>query len=129
MEYYQNYGGIFKIRTNPFSNVLVLAEDKYLELILSSSKFLDKSIIYKPFKNWIGLGLITSTGTRWKAHRKMITPTFYFTILQQFTDVFNDIGDILMEKLEKEVGKNCVNIEPFIGLYALDVICGKSKTI
>lgn len=113
------------MRLSPFSNVLVLAEDKYLEFMLSSNKFLDKSPNYKPFQDWVGLGLITSTGAQWKRHRRIITPTFYFSILEKFVHIFNDNGDILIQKLEKEVGKSCVDVEPFLGLYALDVICGK----
>lgn len=109
---------------SPFSTALVLAEDKYLEFILSSSKFVDKGLNYKPFRDWVGYGLITSTGPKWKAHRRIITPTFHFRILEKFVDVYNDVGEILIKKLRNEAGKNSVDVEPLLGLYALDIICG-----
>lgn len=125
LEYYKKYGGVFKIRLSPFSNGLMLADPKYLEFVLSSNKLIDKGPQYKAFSAWVGNGLITSTGTTWKSHRRIITPTFHFSILEQFVDVFNDISEILIKKLGREVGKNSVNVEPLAGLYALDVICGE----
>lgn len=124
-EYYKKYGGVFKMKLTPFSSALVLAEAKYLEFILSSSQFLDKGVNYKVFKKWVGLGLVVSTGALWKRHRKIITSAFHFNILEQFSETFNSAGNILIRKLEAEVGKNSVNVEPFISLYVLDIICGK----
>lgn len=66
-------------------------------------------------------------GSKWKTRRKMITPTFHFKILDQFLEVFNASGDILVDKLSQEVGKPSTDLYPYINLFSLDVICGKFK--
>jgi cytochrome P450 family 4 len=65
------------------------------------------------------------SGKKWKIRRRMITPTFHFKILDQFLGIFNTCGNILIDKLSGEVGKDSVDIYPFINLYSLDVICGQ----
>lgn len=64
-----------------------------------------------------------STGDKWRSRRKMITPTFHFAILNDFLEVMNEQGGILLEKLEKHVDKEPFNIFVDITLCALDIIC------
>lgn len=45
--------------------------------------------------------------------------------MDQFVEVFNSNGDILIEKLKKEANGQEFDIYNYITLYALDVICGK----
>lgn len=54
----------------------------------------------------------------------MITPTFHFSILEQFVDVFNSCGHKLCEKLEKEVGKDSFDFYTYSTKCTLDIICG-----
>jgi len=70
-----------------------------------------------------------STGDKWRSRRKMITPTFHFAILNDFLEVMNEQGGILLEKLEKHVDKEPFNIFTDITLCALDIICGKSSSV
>ncbi|GLG98487.1 Probable cytochrome P450 4d14 [Gryllus bimaculatus] len=95
--------------------------------LLSKSKNLKKAFNYDFLHRWLGLGLLTSTGEKWKKHRKIITPTFHFSILEQFVDVFNKQGNILMSILKKKEGEEPFDITPHIDLYTQDVICGKKK--
>lgn len=69
---------------------------------------------------------ITTTGERWFQHRKLITPTFHFNILDGFCDVFAEQGAVLAERLEPfaNTGKP-VDVFPFITKAALDIICGE----
>lgn len=73
--------------------------------------------------------LITSTilfpAALWRRHRKIITPTFHFKILDQFFDVFNSSGKVFIDILKRESIRGPVDIYPLLKLYALDVICGK----
>ncbi|KAJ3632243.1 hypothetical protein MTP99_009260 [Tenebrio molitor] len=78
---------------------------------------------YHFFRPWLGTGLLTSDGPKWRKHRKITTPAFHFQILEQFLDVFESSGNTLIKKLEKEVGKKSFDIYPFITLCTLDVIC------
>jgi cytochrome P450 len=65
------------------------------------------------------------TGQKWHTHRKIITPTFHFSILDSFLDVFSEKSKILVSKLRKEVGAEGFDVFPYITHCALDIICGE----
>lgn len=56
----------------------------------------------------------------------MLTPTFHFTILEDFLDVMNEQANILVKKFEKHVNQEAFNCLFYTALCALDIICGKS---
>lgn len=66
-----------------------------------------------------------SSGAKWHSHRKLITPTFHFRILDIFVEVFVEKSDILVKKLLSKTGEKDFDIYPFITHCALDIICGK----
>lgn len=70
---------------------------------------------------------LISTGTKWRQRRKMLTPTFHFSILEDFLEVMNEQAEILVEKLENHTGKGPFNCFSLITLCALDIICGKQN--
>ena len=43
-----------------------------------------------------GDGLFTSSGAKWRRHRKMLTPTFHFDILKQYIPVYNEVSHKLV---------------------------------
>lgn len=96
------------------------------EPLLNSTKHLDKSSDYRFMNPWIGDGLLISTGDKWKSRRKLLTPSFHFTILHDFIGVFNEQSKILLEKMMLEAdGKTRLNVFNDITLCALDIICGR----
>nr|CAD7574992.1 unnamed protein product [Timema californicum] len=118
------YGPIIRLWLGPELFVFI-TDPKYVEVILSSNKLLDKGNNYKYLNSWIGNGLLTSSGTKWRTHRKIITPTFHFSILEDFLDIFNANGRKLVEKLQKEVNGPEFDLYPYVTLCALDIICGE----
>lgn len=56
----------------------------------------------------------------------MLTPTFHFTILEDFLDVMNEQANILVTKLEKHANQEAFNCFFYVTLCTLDIICGKS---
>jgi cytochrome P450 family 4 len=62
---------------------------------------------------------------KWQTHRKIITPTFHFKILENFLEVFSEKSEILIRKLQKEVGSQSFDIYPYINRCMLDIICGE----
>ncbi|XP_011362285.1 cytochrome P450 4V2 [Pteropus vampyrus] len=103
--------------------IVALYNAEAVEVILSSSKQIDKSFLYKFLEPWLGLGLLTSTGNKWRSRRKMLTPTFHFTILEDFLDVMNEQANILVKKFEKHVNQEAFNCLFYTALCALDIIC------
>lgn len=59
-----------------------------MEIILSTSKHTQKGLIYELLRPFLGDGLLNSNGKKWQQRRRILTPTFHFSILQQFLTVF-----------------------------------------
>ncbi|KAF4517611.1 hypothetical protein B566_EDAN002842 [Ephemera danica] len=99
---------------------------KHLETVLSSTEHIAKSHeIYDFFRDWLGDGLLISKGAKWHSRRKLLTPAFHFSILEQFVPVFCDKTRILVEKLKSAASANPdgVDIVPYVTRCALDIIC------
>ncbi|NP_001072667.1 cytochrome P450 family 4 subfamily V member 2, gene 2 [Xenopus tropicalis] len=107
------------IGTIPF---IVVYHADTVEPVLSSSKHMDKAFLYKFLHPWLGKGLLTSTGEKWRSRRKMITPTFHFAILSEFLEVMNEQSKILVEKLQTHVDGESFDCFMDVTLCALDII-------
>uniref|UniRef100_A0A8C7X5F8 Uncharacterized protein n=1 Tax=Oryzias sinensis TaxID=183150 RepID=A0A8C7X5F8_9TELE len=117
---------LFKIWVGPVPFV-VLFHSETVEKVLSNPVHLDKSFAYTFLHPWLGTGLLTSTGKKWKQRRRILTPTFHFSILTDFLEVMNEQAELLVEKLDKLAGKGQFNCFSHVTLCALDIICGKQE--
>ncbi|XP_053971581.1 cytochrome P450 4g15 [Hylaeus volcanicus] len=82
--------------------IVFLVDPRDAEVILSSHVYIDKSAEYRFFQPWLGNGLLISTGQKWRAHRKLIAPTFHLNVLKSFIDLFNANSRAVVEKMRKE---------------------------
>uniref|UniRef100_W8BYC8 Cytochrome P450 4d2 n=3 Tax=Ceratitis capitata TaxID=7213 RepID=W8BYC8_CERCA len=116
------YGPLYRVWV--LNQLAIFSSDPAdVEVILSSSQHIKKNNLYDLLHIWLGTGLLMSTGRKWHARRKIITPTFHFKILEQFVEIFDQQSAVLVEKLNRHAdGKSVVNVSPFICLMALDVI-------
>lgn len=64
------------------------------EELLHSSKNIEKAYLYNFLHSWLGTGLLTSKGEKWKTRRRLITPTFHFRY-QMFHKSCEKFCDIL----------------------------------
>lgn len=62
MKYYKLCKGTFVVRLGPIRPVIFVADLKILEFLLTSNKFIEKSIDYRFLDKWLRKGLLTSTG-------------------------------------------------------------------
>ncbi|KAF5302920.1 hypothetical protein FQA39_LY02100 [Lamprigera yunnana] len=85
--------------------LIFLTDPRDVEIILNSSVHIDKASEYRFFQPWLGNGLLISSGTIWKHHRKLIAPTFHLNILKGFINLFNTNSRATVEKLKMENGK------------------------
>ncbi|KAJ6644620.1 Cytochrome P450 4C1, partial [Pseudolycoriella hygida] len=107
----------------PFPDI-VIRKAEFVEKVISSTKNMAKSKIYVFMGNWLGDGLLTSNGgNKWLMHRKIITPTFHFSILENFCEIFHEKSLNLVKKLnEKAAAGETFNIHSLITHTALDII-------
>jgi cytochrome P450 family 4 len=107
-----------------FKRLVILTKDPRLfEIILSNQKQLTKNNLYEYLYEWLGNGLLISTGQKWFTRRKIITPTFHFKILQQFVDVFNQQNRVFVNKLKEKKIREPFDIYEMVTLMSLDIIC------
>uniref|UniRef100_A0A1B6IN95 Cytochrome P450 n=2 Tax=Homalodisca liturata TaxID=320908 RepID=A0A1B6IN95_9HEMI len=122
------YGPVYMIRMG-LDPVICVRSPQDFEAILGSTTIIDKApSIYWILYSWLNRGLLTSEGSKWRKHRKILTPAFHFRILDKFVPVFEKNARILVEKLGGMVGKE-FDIMPTISLCSLDIISGKYSFI
>ncbi|XP_037029638.1 cytochrome P450 4d1-like [Bradysia coprophila] len=103
--------------------MIVMSHPKYTETILSSSKHITKSCEYNMLSHWMKEGLLLSKGKKWLQRRKILTPAFHFSILEEYVDCFDTQSSILVNKLKNYEPNEKIEFHPLITLCALDVIC------
>ncbi|XP_053692133.1 probable cytochrome P450 4d14 [Sabethes cyaneus] len=120
LELETRYGQLYQI--DGISQIwLVCASPKHVEKIMTGAEFNCKGEDYDVLLEWLGTGLLTSSGNKWFTHRKALTSAFHFKILENFVPVFDRQSTVLMEKLRKTDGK-VVKIFPMVKLCTLDII-------
>nr|CAH7766669.1 unnamed protein product [Callosobruchus chinensis] len=120
----QLYGSLFRcwISIVPF---IWVYEPNHLKVILGSGKISRKNVFYSILHNFVGEGLITNNGYRWRKNRKHIQPYFHISILESFIDVFlENAHKFTSEFLKdgKDFGKGAINITSFINRCVLNTL-------
>eukprot|EP00090_Calanus_glacialis_P018963 TRINITY_DN29285_c0_g1_i1.p1 TRINITY_DN29285_c0_g1~~TRINITY_DN29285_c0_g1_i1.p1 ORF type:complete len:506 (-),score=75.50 TRINITY_DN29285_c0_g1_i1:15-1532(-) len=118
----ERYGKSFRLHLGSRPNLVVSSPTAY-EKILSSSRQIKKGFDYQFLWPWLGKGLLTSTGAKWHARRKLLTQAFHFQILEDFLDIMNNHAAILCQKIERDSEGVEMDIFPVVAFCALDIIC------
>jgi cytochrome P450 family 4 len=120
-EIVKTYGFFLKILLGP-KIIVFLGDPEDIEVMLINVKTTAKSEEYDYTRDWIGDGLLTSSGQKWFQRRKIITPAFHFNVLHEFCQVFDRNSDVYVDNLRKF---DALDIFPPTLLCALDNICGE----
>nr|ULR85477.1 cytochrome P450 [Spodoptera frugiperda] len=118
-KYSEQYGKAYRVH---FLSVpyVIICDAKYAQDVASSQELIFKGGPYSLMTCWLGQGLLTSAGQRWKSHRKFLTPAFHFNILQNFLPVFCKNQRVLTEKLRGLADGRPIDMFPIVALAALD---------
>ena len=71
--------------------------------------------------DWLGDGLLFSSGEKWFTRRKMLTPSFHFDLLKSYLDIFNETTNVMVKQF-RENGQEPVEIFPKALAMTLDTI-------
>ncbi|KAF4517606.1 hypothetical protein B566_EDAN002837 [Ephemera danica] len=98
---------------------------RHFKLESCDPEFYNEAIPRLTLQPMNGVKTILSSSEKWHSRRKLLTPAFHFSILEQFVPVICDKTRILVEKLRVAAAANPdgFNIVPFVTLCALDIIC------
>ncbi|XP_023228960.1 cytochrome P450 4V2-like [Centruroides sculpturatus] len=113
--FFRTYIGIYP--------VVIIYKAEILETILSSNVNIYKDKGYRFLNVWLKDGLFTSSGSKWRARRKLLTPSFHFKILEDFFPIFNDHCSVMLDIMNNCVDHDWVDIVPIITRCNLDIIC------
>ncbi|XP_067140052.1 cytochrome P450 4V2-like [Centruroides vittatus] len=105
-----------------FRPIVALYKPEMVEALLSGVRTMDKAYEYRFLQPWLGTGLLTSTGNKWRKRRKLLTPSFHFRILEDFLFIFDKQSKILIDIL-KQSDRKLVDIVPLVTMCTLDIIC------
>lgn len=115
---YRLFGPIFRcwISIVPF---FFVTDPAHLQTLLSNGRLTKKNMFYSLLHNFIGEGLITNNGEKWKLHRKLIQPYFHINVLENFIPIFAETSRDLATNF-KDITE--VNITTFINDWVLDTL-------
>jgi len=68
------------------------------------------------------------TGDKWRAHRKLIAPTFHLNVLKSFVTLFNVNSRDTVSKLRK-MGSSTFDIHDFMSECTVEILLGKSDVL
>ncbi|CAH0554674.1 unnamed protein product [Brassicogethes aeneus] len=118
LEYYP----IYKLSFGTIRHVYLFSPEDF-ELVMSSMKHITKNEVYTFLHGWLGTGLLTSDGSKWQTRRKILTPAFHFTILQDFLNIFNEETKTLVQNLSKLSNvSNCIDVKVPITEFTLGTV-------
>ncbi|XP_029344292.1 cytochrome P450 4C1-like isoform X2 [Acyrthosiphon pisum] len=113
----------FKFWMGPYFGVVIVKPED-LQIVLNSSKALQKGYVYDFFKDIGGEGLFTAPVDKWRIHRRMISPLFNGKLLAQFFPAFIEKNQILIRNVAKQLNETQVfDLWDYIAPFALDTIC------
>ncbi|XP_046982094.1 cytochrome P450 4g15-like isoform X2 [Schistocerca americana] len=83
--------------------VIMVAHPDDIQHILVTSKLVERDpLSTSAMWPFVGDGLLTLNGSRWKTHRKLINPTFHSELLENFLEAFHEGGLYFSERLASD---------------------------
>lgn len=98
---------------------VLIIDPEHARKILLNTKETQKNFIYTFMDTFLGHGLLTTSGTKWRTHRRLIQPFFHLNTLNLFIDTFAESSEILVQELR---GKSEVKISSLINVAVLKIL-------
>ncbi|XP_025191082.1 cytochrome P450 4C1-like [Melanaphis sacchari] len=122
LKWHSKFGDTYQlwIGLRPF---IAMADADHIQQVLNSKTHIDKNLEYNLLLPFIGTGLVTSSGSKWQMRRKLLTPAFHSSILEEFLPLIETKCKTLVKVLRKELDNvTGFDIKPYAKLAALDII-------
>ncbi|CAK1555619.1 unnamed protein product [Leptosia nina] len=83
---------------------------------------LDKDVVYRFLRPWLGHGLFIAPLGLWKTHRKVLLPVFHNKVVEEYVDVISNQAGVLLERLQEMSGKGKFDVLKYITACTLDIV-------
>lgn len=104
--------------------VIIVDQPEDLQIILNSQNCIDKAAPYKLVP--IETGLLVSGGDLWRAHRKLINPSFYMKVLHSFQPVFNQKAQMMVQVMKKYLNTGHFDVYHHMSSCTLETLLATS---
>ncbi|XP_063711053.1 cytochrome P450 4V2-like isoform X1 [Symsagittifera roscoffensis] len=102
---------------------LFLGKANHAGVVFKGSKHSEKATTYYMFHPWLGTGLLTSDGEKWRTRRKMLTPAFHFDILDRSLATMMKHCSVAIGVLNEKADEGgFVDVWDTMSLLALDIV-------
>lgn len=110
--------------------IIHASKAEYPKIVLGSQVNLRKSRRYKFLHEWLHSGLLTSCRPKRKHRRRLITPSYHFSILNEFVPIFEKHANGSVKKFVIAANEQkVIDIQSVIKLTTLEAICKTSVGI
>ncbi|CAG9788743.1 unnamed protein product [Diatraea saccharalis] len=83
---------------------------------------LDKDVVYRFLRPWLGHGLFIAPVGLWKVHRKVLLPVFHNKIVEEYLGVIGEQSTVLVERLSEKADKEEFDVLKYITACTLDIV-------
>jgi cytochrome P450 len=99
---FQKYGNTFKISPKPGLMIHFTCDEKITQHILQKNQknFHKSSLQTEDLGKYIGHGLLTENGEKWRANRKLIQPAFYKKSISSLMKTMDQVIDEELDKIK-----------------------------
>ncbi|XP_071855530.1 cytochrome P450 4V2-like isoform X2 [Apostichopus japonicus] len=105
-----------------WTSMLIVYNERDLENVLRDTSVDLKAFQYYLLKDWLHDGLLMSKGPKWVSRRKLLTPSFHFSILEKFLPTMIEHAQRLSDRLCGLSDSPAMDIIPIITMTSLDTI-------
>ncbi|CAO1411048.1 unnamed protein product [Diamesa serratosioi] len=104
--------------------VVIVDKPEDLQIVFNSQNCIDKAAPYKivPMET----GLLVSGGDLWRAHRKLINPSFHMKVLQSFQPVFNEKAKMMVKVMKKYLNQEHFDVYHHMSACTLEALLATS---
>lgn len=104
--------------------MIIINSPEAAQAILHDPRITSKWPLFEFMRPLLDSGIFISSGERWRARRKLLTPAFHFGVLKSYFTVIREQTKTLITVINQStVGGKGFDVRDVFSRYGLDVIC------
>ncbi|KAL7303904.1 hypothetical protein TKK_0004024 [Trichogramma kaykai] len=100
-----------------------------IEILLMSSKHINKKLGYEHLYSWLKSGLLTSSDKKWHQRRKLLTPAFHSNVVEKYMEITFEQSSRAVKDFSSSGKEANVDLLPYCSKYTLNIICESAMDV